>query len=200
MSINTSNNEREVFLFLVVLGGRTKNSHIELHDVRWVVGEKIEDTFDQLCSEWFGDNNGLHIDSYIKIKFIDGYKVNVREKSKIRSSQLKEAHEELKKKRYLWFINMGGYNSESLSELHHFGLIAAKTSKEAKEIAKNKWLRQSEKRHKDDIYQMKGIKGIDNFHSIKSIGKWEIELSPDEKKRSQLFVPDWYGFKKIHKN
>jgi hypothetical protein len=33
-----------IFLFLVVLGGRSKKPNVELHDVRWVVGSKIEDT------------------------------------------------------------------------------------------------------------------------------------------------------------
>jgi hypothetical protein len=31
-------------LYLVVLGGRINGCNIELHDVRWVVGESIEDT------------------------------------------------------------------------------------------------------------------------------------------------------------
>ena len=49
------------FLFLVVVGGRSPKSNIELHDVRWVIGSKIEDTFDQLRNDWFGSYNGLHI-------------------------------------------------------------------------------------------------------------------------------------------
>ena len=36
------------FLYLVVLGGRAEKANIELHDVRWVVGSKIEDTYDNL--------------------------------------------------------------------------------------------------------------------------------------------------------
>ena len=36
------------FLYLVVLGGRAEKANIELHDVRWVVGSKIEDTYDAL--------------------------------------------------------------------------------------------------------------------------------------------------------
>ena len=53
-------------LFLVVLGGRAKKANIELHDVRWVVGSKIEDTYDALRKDWFGSPRGLHIDSYKK--------------------------------------------------------------------------------------------------------------------------------------
>ena len=67
-----------IFLYLVVLGGRAKKANIELHDVRWVVGSKIEDTYDTLRKDWFGSSKGLHIDSYKKIKYLDGYKINLR--------------------------------------------------------------------------------------------------------------------------
>ena len=66
-----------IFLYLVVLGGRAKKANIELHDVRWVVGSKIEDTYDSLRNDWFGSPKGLHIDSYKKIKHVDGYKINL---------------------------------------------------------------------------------------------------------------------------
>ena len=59
------------FLYLVVLGGKAEKANIELHDVRWVVGSKIEDTYDTLRKDWFGSPKGLHIDSYKKIKYID---------------------------------------------------------------------------------------------------------------------------------
>ena len=66
-----------IFLYLVVLGGRAEKANIELHDVRWVVGSKIEDTYDTLRKDWFGSSRGLHIDSYKKIQYIDGYKINL---------------------------------------------------------------------------------------------------------------------------
>ena len=70
--------EKNIFLFLVVLGGRVDKANVELHDVRWVVGSKIEDTYEVLRSNWFGSLRGLHIDSYKKIKYLDGYKINLR--------------------------------------------------------------------------------------------------------------------------
>ena len=66
------------FLYLVVLGGKANKANIELHDVRWVVGSRIEDTYDTLRKDWFGSPKGLHIDSYKKIKYLDGYKINLR--------------------------------------------------------------------------------------------------------------------------
>ena len=64
-------------LFLVVLGGRVKNCHIEQHDVRWVIGEQIEETIPTLRDEWIGLKSGLHIDSYRCIRRVDGHRVTV---------------------------------------------------------------------------------------------------------------------------
>ena len=90
-----------IFLYLVVLGGRANKANIELHDVRWVVGSKIEDTYDTLRKGWFGSPKGLHIDSYKKIKYIDGYKINLInfEKNKIGKKQLFQKNNS---KKYLW--------------------------------------------------------------------------------------------------
>ena len=78
-------------LFLVVLGGREKGVHIELHDVRWAIGNKIEDTYDQLRSQWFGIQKGLHIDSYMKVLYVDGYEIKLTKdnKGKKLSGQIK---------------------------------------------------------------------------------------------------------------
>ena len=54
---------RKYFIYLVVLGGRAQKANIELHNVRWVVGSKIEDTYATLRKDWFGSPKGLHIDS-----------------------------------------------------------------------------------------------------------------------------------------
>ena len=48
-------------LFLVVLGGRVPGAHIELHDVRFVVGQTLEETLPALRRQWFGRRRGLHI-------------------------------------------------------------------------------------------------------------------------------------------
>ena len=129
----------EKFLYLVVLGGRANKANIELHDVRWVVGSRIEDTYDVLRKDWFGSPKGLHIDSYKKIKYIDGYKINLInfERDKINAKQLVKKN---KSKKHLWFVNIGGYNPTSMQEKHEFGLVTASTKFEAKNIAKSKWL------------------------------------------------------------
>ena len=184
------------FLYLVVLGGRVKKANIELHDVRWVVGTKIEDTYDSLRKDWFGSLKGLHIDSYKKIKYLDGYKINLRnvESLKIKNNKFSDKSYS---KNNLWFINIGGYDPSSMQEKHEFGLVIASSKIEAKNIAKSKWLIGCKKKHKDDLTSIKKLISCDDCQLIKKIGNWEIELTQDNKFIEENNYPDWYGYKKI---
>ena len=184
------------FLFLVVLGGRAKKANIELHDVRWVVGSKIEDTYDALKKDWFGSLEGLHIDSYKKIKYVDGYKITLKNlvKNKIKN----------KKKSYrvnfqpnLFFVNIGGYAPSSMQEKHEFGLVVASSELEAKNKAKSKWLIGCKKKHKDDIASLQMLISCEDSQLIKKIGSWQIELTPHSNFIEENNYPDWYGYKKI---
>ena len=184
------------FLYLVVLGGRAEKANIELHDVRWVVGSKIEDTYDTLREDWFGSLKGLHIDSYKKIKYIDGYKINLInfEKDNIQNKKLVKKNTE---KKYLWFVNIGGYDPTSMQEKHEFGFVIASNKLEAKNIAKSKWLIGCKKKHKDDIASLEMLFNCDDCELIKKIGKWEIELTPYNNFIEENNFPDWYGYQKI---
>ena len=185
-----------ISLYLVVLGGRAKKANVELHDVRWVVGSKIEDTYGTLRKDWFGSPKGLHIDSYKKIKYIDGYKINLInfEKDKIDKKQLVKTN---KAKKHLWFVNIGGYNPTSMMEKHEFGLVIASNKLEAKNIAKSKWLIGCKKKHKDDLASLEMLISFDDCEQIKKIGNWEIELTPDNNFIQENNYPDWYGYQKI---
>jgi len=184
------------FLYLVVLGGRAEKANIELHDVRWVVGSKIEDSFDTLRKDWFGSSKGLHIDSYKKIQYIDGHKINLKnvEKHKIGKKKLVKKNNA---KKYLWFVNIGGYNPTSMMEKHEFGLVIASNKLEAKNIAKSKWLIGCKKKHNDDLASLEMIIKCDDCELIKKIGNWEIELIPDNNLIQENNYPDWYGYQKI---
>ena len=184
------------FLYLVVLGGRSKKANIELHDVRWVVGSKIEDTYETLRKDWFGSPKGLHIDSYKKIKYLDGYKINLRNVENLKINNNKFSNKS-KNKRNLWFVNIGGYNPTSMQEKHEFGLVIAKNKLEAKNIAKSKWLIGCKKKHKDDIASLETLISCDDCELIKKIDNWEIELTPYKKFIEENNYPDWYGYHKI---
>ena len=184
------------YLYLVVLGGRTEKANIELHDVRWVVGSTIEDTYNTLRNDWFGSSKGLHIDSYKKIEYIDGHKINlinIEKNKKVKKLLVKNN----KTKKNLWFVNIGGYSANSMQEKHEFGLVIASNKLQAKNIAKSKWLSGFKKKHKDDIASLNNLSTLDDCEVIKNIDNWEIELISDNNFREENNSPDWYGYKRI---
>ena len=186
------------YLFLVVLGGRADKANVELHDVRWVVGSQIEDTFNDLRNNWFGSIDGLHIDSFKKIEYIDGYKINLKifDKNKIKN---KQSPNQINSQHNLWFVNIGGYDPSSMQEKHEFGLVVASSSFEAKNKAISKWLSGCRKKHKDDIASLNTLISCDDCKVIKNIGSWEIELTLENNLLQENNYPDWYGYKRIDK-
>ena len=179
-------------LFIVVLGGRSLKSNIEIHDVRWVIGESLENTFPELRDQWLGKISGLHIDSYKCIKYIDGYEIVISKSNKDNLNPPKI--EDLK----LWFVNLGGYNPKKMYEEHEFKLVVAKKANEAKRKAKKSWETTLLKKHNDDYSGINYFEQVDDLHHIK-IKNWEINLIPDAQKRSEEIIPDWYGYRRIDK-
>ncbi len=178
-------------LFIVVLGGRSLKSNIEIHDVRWVIGESIKDTFPQLREQWLGKKSGLHIDSYKCIKYVDGYEILISKPSKNNLIRPKE-------KLSLWFVNLGAYNPEKMFEEHEFNLIVAKKATDAKKKAKTNWETNLRNKHNDDYSSINNLKQVDDLHPIK-IKNWEINLIPDPEGRTEKLIPDWYGYMRIDK-
>ena len=180
-------------LFIVVLGGRSLKSNIEIHDVRWVLGETLEDTFPELRKQWLGEINGLHIDSYKRIEYVDGYKILISRSNTNKSIKPKEEDQSL------WFINLGAYDPKKMYEEHQFTLVVAKKAIDAKKRAKKNWISNFNNKHNDDISNIQNFEEIDDMFSIKKIKNWEIKLIEDPEKRSEKLFPDWYGYMRIDK-
>ena len=188
-------NREKSYLFLVVLGGKAKKANVELHDVRWVIGSKIEDTYEVLRRDWFGSREGLHIDSFKKINYIDGYKINLKNIENEKSNNNVFISRNIPKMN-LWFVNIGGYDPNSMQEKHEFGLVVAKSPLEAKNKAKSKWLNGCQKKHKDDITSLNKFI-LDDCELIKKIGNWEIELILENNFVEETNSPDWFGYMRI---
>ena len=171
-------------LFLVVLGGRSASSHIELHDVRFVAGRSIEDTLPELRRQWFGRREGLHLDSFMAVRAVDGYAVRLgREPSAPGPERL-------------WFVNLGAYRPDSLAELHHFGLVVATSAVAAKAAAKRQWLQGALQQHKDDLWAVDDCLAIEQLELLGE-GRWYVQLDPHPEGLSQPQVPDWFGYRPI---
>jgi Domain of Unknown Function (DUF1543) len=163
-------------LFLVYLGGRAPKANIELHDVQFVAGDSIDDTFEQLRQRWFGTVQGLHLDAYLEVKFVDGFRIELQRDPSAQPEKL-------------YFVNLGGYDPASVAELHQFGLFAATTVTDAKDKAKQSLLTRSLQQHKDDLFD------VDDCIPVGEVVGFFVHLVPDS--RTQPFVPDWFGYRVI---
>jgi hypothetical protein len=161
-------------LFMVYLGGRIQGCHIEMHDVRFVVGDSIEQCYSKLKSQWVGDKNSVHMDSYMAIKHIDGYHVEV-------------VNQPVSQAEKLFFVNLGAYRADSLAEQHDFALFVASDAEQAKQRAKVNLLAGLSHIHKDDLHDVDDCFAIDLLDSQLS-----IKLTPSG--QSQAIKPDWFGY------
>jgi hypothetical protein len=160
----------------VYLGGRAPRSNIELHDVQFVAGHTIEETFGQIRRRWFGTVKGLHLDSYLELRFVDGFRVELGRTPSDRREKL-------------YFVNVGGYDCSSVAELHQFGVFVTCSAEEAKRRGKASLLTRSRAQHRDDIFD------VDDCLLVGSVDEYFVHLVPDS--RVQPFVPDWFGYRVI---
>lgn len=148
-------------LYAVLLGGRAKGCSIELHDVVFVVGNSLEELYPQLVNKWFGGIiKGLHIDSSVELKYVDGYEVVITQ-NKTLSSDKK-----------LYFANFGGYKPGFFGEIHEVNFYVGASRIEALSKAKSQLCVGSHQQHSDDHHV------IDDLIAVNNIDSYQISLKP----------------------
>ena len=145
-------------LFAVFVGGSHERANIELHDMRFAVGESLEAITPQLRAAWWGKPSSLHVDGYAELTEVDGWQVDIVQgpapEAPVRS---------------LWFVNIGGYTPELFGEQHNYLFLAgeekAKVWTRARAISPA-WAG----RHKDnfvsvdEIVEVNGLLGDAGWH------------------------------------
>ncbi len=155
-------------LYAVFLGGRAKKCNTELHDVVFTCGNKIEETYFDLISKWFGIPDRLHIDSWVELSYIDGYKITL--------SQLKN-----NSNKKLYFINLGGYEPKKFEELHESKFMVGRDKKNIKRRAKESMLVGLEQVHTDDLYD------VDDCIEINKVSNLYVNLIESKIKKELRF-------------
>tara|TARA_B100000287_G_C20660496_1_gene789949 strand:+ start:2373 stop:2912 length:540 start_codon:yes stop_codon:yes gene_type:complete len=155
-------------LFAVFLGGRAKKCNTELHDVVFTCGDKIEETYFDLISKWFGIPDRLHIDSWVELSYVDGYKITL--------SQLKN-----NSNNKLYFINLGGYEPKKFEELHESKFMVGRDKKNIKIRAKESMLVGLEQVHTDDLYD------VDDCIEINKVSNLYVNLIESKIKKELRF-------------
>jgi hypothetical protein len=144
-------------LFAVYLGGRAPKCNTELHDVVFAAGASIEATYEQLLDKWFGDPLSLHIDSWLELSQVDGYRVQLGPQP--------GAHGEK-----LFFINLGAYRPGEFTELHAIAFLVASDECEVKRRAKDALLCGADTVHTDDLLD------IDDCLAITEVAGLHVHL------------------------
>jgi hypothetical protein len=146
-------------LFVIYIGGSHKRALIELHDIRLIIAEAIEDTYDELKKSWWGDPKSLHLDAWGILHSADGYNIEIVD-SKPQNQQAK-----------LYFVNLGGYDSRQFTELHKNIFIVAENDQDAKSRAL-KHIKNWESPHKDYLFEVDKVLNVSDLLSNK------IKLTP----------------------
>ncbi|MFM7312307.1 MAG: DUF1543 domain-containing protein [Cyanobium sp.] len=168
-----------------MLGGRAAGANVELHDVRVVAAPSIDAAIPLLRRQWFGIRRGLHIDSYVAVDHVDGFRIVLR-------SGIPSGVERL------WLVNLGAYDPAQLAELHQVGLVVASSAQAAKAQALRRWLPQAQQRHKDDLLAVDDCLAVGCLPQLEG-EPLQVHLSrdPDGPEQPQPFVPDWFGYRPI---
>jgi hypothetical protein len=133
-------------LFAFYVGGKTQTSNTELHDMRFAVGERMEDCYESLRRQWWGTPESLHIDCWTELKDADGYSINLRAG-------------EFSGPERLFFVNLGGYDPGQFTELHSnvFVVAADKAAAKIRGLATVSHWKQP---HRDTIFEVEHIIGL----------------------------------------
>lgn len=134
-------------LFAVYIGGAHEKSLIELHDMRFVAGTKIEDCYERLKESWWGIPESLHLDAWGALTYADGHMILLKE----------EAPADESKK--LYFVNLGGYDPHKFTELHENVYLVAESESQAKVKALKK-VQDWQTPHCDNSFEVEQITDI----------------------------------------
>jgi len=112
-------------LFYIIIGCTPKGRHTEQHDVFFGIAENIRDLVPEMINFWPEAKRKLHVDAYREVNFVNGYQVEVVEKSKKSTAET------------LFFFNLGGYLPDVLQEYHQQVLVVEKSLSEATQKVKS---------------------------------------------------------------
>jgi hypothetical protein len=159
-------------LFMFYVGGDCGNSNVELHDVRFSIGETAEDCHADLRRQWWGDADSLHLDCWGAVEQTDGFDIALT------SDQLAESADRL------FFVNLGGYDPAEFGELHRNVLLVTRDANTAKAKAKAQ-IQHWASPHRDKLFDIE--KAVDITALMQRYG-YALRLTKAVSERPFTFV------------
>lgn len=101
-------------LFMILLGCKPAGRNTEQHDLFFGIGRSINDNRQSVVDFWKEAEGRLHIDGWREVRFVDGYLIEVLEKTETERTEATAPQPEK-----LFFINLGGYKENEFEEFHY---------------------------------------------------------------------------------
>ena len=171
-------------LFYIIIGCTPKGRHTEQHDVFFGIAENIRDLVPEMINLCPETKEKMHVDAYREVNFVNGYQVEVVEKSKKSTNET------------LFFFNLGGYLPDVLQEYHQQVLVVEKSLSEATQKVKSSAFYKDYNQpngassHIDDKYAL----DVDDAFAVEDI----LPLSQKEKFSLKLTKTDHVSEDKIY--
>ena len=169
--------EKELKLFMVVIGCKPKGRFTEQHDVFFGIGNSLKELLPEMKEFWPEAKGKIHIDSWREITVVENHSVTIEEKKETNFND-----------NNLFFINLGGYKENDLEEYHYKIISVGKTlsdvTKKSKQTAFYKHCGfKGATSHIDDKY---GI-DVDDIYNLKDVldqkytSKYQLRIDLSEK-------------------
>ena len=163
-------------LFGLYLGGRVARCNIEVHDVIFCVAKSLEETYPIVVKKWFGDPSKVHIDSYIELRHVDGYRIELSYKT-------------TENEKKLFFLHFGGYLRGLFGEMHQSAFFVAEDEREAIRKAKETLCFGLYEQHLDECIN------VENLLTISEIDGYHLIFTPDPLTPSSKADPGYQSVK-----
>ena len=160
-------------LFMILLGCKPSGRHTEQHDIFFGIAHNLKELIPAMRAFWREAQGKIHIDAYRIIKQVDGFDVSVVLKEEVTPTTDNQ----------LFFLNLGGYQTDIFEELHYKMLVIDSEKEEAvKKAKKSTFFKQHITPHIDDKY---GVDVDDIFNIEEALPtamkeKYQLCFSPAE--------------------
>jgi hypothetical protein len=158
-------------LFAFYIGGAAPGSLVELHDVRFAIADRIEDTYETLRAGWWGTPESLHLDCWGELTSADGHNIVLRDYPAADDNRL-------------WFVNLGGHDPADFTELHQNVFVVAPTASKA-QVRALKSAPSWQSRHRDYVHEVENVFAVEDVVTARS--GWHIHLEKTDRPAPFVF-------------
>ena len=158
-------------LFMLLLGSKAPKRNVEQHDYLFGIASSLKELVPQIKAFWPEAGASIHVDGWREVNHVAGYSVKIVPRTEV----------DLPSVNKLFFINLGGYQSNKLEEQHYIVLSVNADRAHAVQEAK-----------KTVFFKTNSIKGanshIDEKYGIDVDDIYRIEDILDSKQKEKYHI------------